>query len=206
MSSPLAWLRGVRGTRAVACCLGVVLLVSLGGCSAPVDEAGSVSQRMPRTEPVHGGHLRVGYALEPTSLDAVLGRSGGDAYYWRQIYDQLVDADRDLNPRPSTSLATSWEISEDPDAITFRLREGVVFHDGTPFDAAAVKFNVDRILAPATKATPRASMTVIGMIGGAALTALFSAWLESILYGVSRHDPATITVLWHNVSYLYISN
>ena len=51
-----------------------------------------------------------------------------------------------------------------------------------------------------------AMMTLIGMIGGAALTALFSAWLESILYGVSRHDPATITVLWHNVSYLYISN
>ena len=159
MSSALTWLRGTVARR-----LAVVLLVGLGGCSAPVDEAGSVSQRMPRSEPVHGGHLRVGYALEPTSLDAVLGRSGGDAYYWRQIYDQLVDADRDLNPRASTSLATSWEISEDPDAITFRLREGVVFHDGTPFDAEAVKFNVDRILDPATKATPRASMTVIDSV------------------------------------------
>ena len=111
--------------------------------------------------PQYGGHLRVGYALEPTSLDAVLGRSGGDAYYWRQIYDQLVDADPDLQPRHSTSLATSWEISTDPHAITFRLRQGVTFHDGTPFDAEAVKFNVERILDPTTKATPRASMTVI---------------------------------------------
>ncbi len=112
-------------------------------------------------EPRRGGHLRVGYALEPTSLDAVLGRSGGDAYYWHQIYDQLVDADPDLFPRPSTSLAQSWEISTEPDAITFYLREGVTFHDGTKFNADAVKFNVERILEPKTMATPRAAMTVI---------------------------------------------
>lgn len=68
MSSALRWLRDTVAHR-----LAVVLLVGLGGCSAPVDEAGSASQRMPRSEPVHGGHLRVGYALEPTSLDAVLG-------------------------------------------------------------------------------------------------------------------------------------
>ena len=142
----------------------VALLVALTGCSPPGDESEQVSLRVARTEPVHGGHLRVGYALEPTSLDAVLGRSGGDAYYWRQIYDQLVDADRELNPRASTSLATSWEISEDPDAITFHLRKGVVFHDGTPFNAEAVKFNVERILDPTTKATPRASMTVIDSV------------------------------------------
>ena len=37
-----------------------------------------------------------------------------------------------------------------------------------------------------------AMMTLIGMLGGAAIAALFSGWLESILYGVSRHDPATI--------------
>ena len=112
-------------------------------------------------QPRYGGHLRVGYTLEPMSLDAVLGRSGGDAYYWRQIFDQLVDADPDLTPRPATSLATSWQISEDPHAITFELRRGVTFHDGAPFNAEAVKFNVERILDPATMATPRASMTVL---------------------------------------------
>ena len=37
-----------------------------------------------------------------------------------------------------------------------------------------------------------AMMTLIGMIGGAAIAALFSGWLRTILYGVSRHDPATI--------------
>ena len=40
-----------------------------------------------------------------------------------------------------------------------------------------------------------ATMTLIGMIGGAAIAALFSGWLESILYGVGRHDPATIAAV-----------
>ncbi|MYE14220.1 MAG: ABC transporter substrate-binding protein, partial [Gammaproteobacteria bacterium] len=115
-------------------------------------------------QPQYGGHLRIAYTNEPMSLDAVLGRSGGDAYYWRQIFDQLVDADPDLTPRPATSLATSWEISEAPHAITFELRQGVRFHDGTPFNAEAVKFNVERILDPATMATPRASMPVIDSV------------------------------------------
>ena len=49
----------------------------------------------------------------------------------------------------------------DPDSITFQLREGVVFHDGTAFNAEAVKYNIDRILDPDTIATPRASLAVI---------------------------------------------
>jgi len=158
------WRRTSRGL--LACLIG---LLALAGCATEeAGGAGRVAGYEPRAAdpvdaegPRYGGHLRIAYLTEPTSLDAVLGRSGGDAYYWRQIYDQLVDADPDLRPRPSTSLATSWEIATDPDSITFHLREGVTFHDGTPFDAAAVKFNVERVLDPKTLATPRASMTVI---------------------------------------------
>lgn len=112
-------------------------------------------------KPQYGGHLRVGFNLEPTSLDPIAGRSGGDAYYWRQMFDELVDSDQSGNPDASTSLAVSWEVSQNPDAMTFTLRKGVVFHDGTPFNAEAVKKNVDRILDPANKATPRSGMAVI---------------------------------------------
>ena len=45
-------------------------------------------------------------------------------------------------------LAKSWEISEDGLTYTFKLQEGVLFHDGTPFNAEAVKFNIDRQLPP----------------------------------------------------------
>ncbi|MFW5696044.1 MAG: ABC transporter substrate-binding protein, partial [Alkalispirochaeta sp.] len=44
------------------------------------------------------------------------------------------------------ALATDWEISEDGTVYTFELRQGVTFHDGTPFNAEAVKFNFDRML------------------------------------------------------------
>jgi ABC-type transport system substrate-binding protein len=146
----------------------ILILGMLVGCGAGGERASSVRDEGPieTTAQGHqyGGHLRVGYTIEPTSLDAVLGRSGGDAYYWHQIFDQLVDANPDLSPRVSTSLATSWEISTDPDSITFNLRRGVTFHDGTPFNAEAVKFNIERILDPATVATPRASLTVIDSV------------------------------------------
>jgi peptide/nickel transport system substrate-binding protein len=114
--------------------------------------------------PKYGGHLRVGYALEPTSLDPIVGRSGGDTYYFRQMFDQLVDADQAGAPDASSSLATAWEISENPHAITFTLREGVKFHDGSPFNAEAVKKNIERVLDPATKATPRSAFTIVSSI------------------------------------------
>src|SRR5262249_20568301 len=46
-------------------------------------------------------------------------------------------------------LAESWTVSPDGLVYTFKLRKGVVFHDGTPFDAKAVKWNFDRIKDPA---------------------------------------------------------
>src|SRR5215471_8782451 len=49
-------------------------------------------------------------------------------------------------------LADSWSISPDAKAYTFKLRRGVKFHDGTPLNAEAVKFTMDRVVAPETKA------------------------------------------------------
>jgi peptide/nickel transport system substrate-binding protein len=49
-------------------------------------------------------------------------------------------------------LAESWDISPDATVYTFKLKKGVTFHDGTPFNGAAVKFTFDRVIDPATKA------------------------------------------------------
>lgn len=106
------------------------------------------------------GQLGWGSAQEPVrlvfaqgtdaeTLDAHGVTSSPNAIHMEAIYDTLVTYDEDLNIIPR--LATAWEISEDGMAITFRLREGVTFHDGTPFNAEAVVFNIERLLNPETR-------------------------------------------------------
>ena len=72
------------------------------------------------------------------------------------IHDNLVAQLPDGTIAPW--LATEWEVSEDGKSYTFRLRQDVKFHDGTPFNAEAVKFNYDRIINPETKAANSAAL------------------------------------------------
>ncbi|WP_425290222.1 ABC transporter substrate-binding protein [Arsenicitalea aurantiaca] len=89
--------------------------------------------------------LIVGQIAEPQSLDPHTVTAANDFRIVVNIYDGLVRyADGTLEVEPA--LATDWEISEDGLTYTFTLREGVNFHDGTPFNAEAVKFNFDRML------------------------------------------------------------
>lgn len=91
------------------------------------------------------GVLIVGQIAEPKSLDPAAVTAANDFRIVVNIYDGLVRyADGSLEVEPA--LAESWDISEDGLAYTFHLREGVTFHDGTPFNAEAVKFNFDRML------------------------------------------------------------
>ena len=62
------------------------------------------------------------------------------------LLDKLVYFGPDGKPKPW--LAESWEVSKDEKEITFNLRQGVKFHDGTDFNASAVKFHFDTILDP----------------------------------------------------------
>jgi peptide/nickel transport system substrate-binding protein len=90
---------------------------------------------------------------EPISLDpANTALAGLDPV--RLIFDTLVVLGPDLTARPA--LAESWSVSPDGTAYTFRLRRGVRFHDGTPLDAAAVRFNLDR----ATGSEAKANFTI----------------------------------------------
>lgn len=87
----------------------------------------------------------VGQIAEPQSLDPHAVTAVNDFRILVNVYDGLVRfADGSLEVEPS--LAESWEIAEDGLTYTFKLREGVTFHDGTPFDAEAVKFNFERML------------------------------------------------------------
>jgi peptide/nickel transport system substrate-binding protein len=72
-----------------------------------------------------------------------------------QIYDSLIYLDESGTVHPG--LATEWTFSEDNLTVTYKLREGVLFHDGTPFDATIVQQTVARHRDPAT-ASPTSYM------------------------------------------------
>ncbi|GGH37426.1 peptide/nickel transport system substrate-binding protein [Cribrihabitans marinus] len=100
---------------------------------------------MPAAAQTPPGVLIVGQIAEPKSLDPAAVTAVNDFRILVNVYEGLTRyKSGTLEVEPG--LATSWEISEDGTEYTFTLREGVTFHDGTPFNAEAVKFNFDRML------------------------------------------------------------
>ncbi|MBV9565232.1 MAG: ABC transporter substrate-binding protein, partial [Bradyrhizobium sp.] len=98
-----------------------------------------------------GGSITVGQELDIPGFDplkvGVYDTSANTAA--GAIFDTLTSLDDKGEPQPK--LALSWSHSEDFKTWTFKLRPGVKFHDGTPFNAQAVKENFDRQKDPANK-------------------------------------------------------
>src|SRR3954449_7262448 len=93
--------------------------------------------------PLDAATLRVGLQDDPDALDPATSGTYTGRFVFAALCDKLVDIAPDLSIVPQ--LATSWEWAPDRKSITLHLRQGVKFHDGTPFDAEAVKFNIDRM-------------------------------------------------------------
>ena len=94
------------------------------------------------TMPGYAQTLRFGLAEDPDVLDPTLARTFVGRVVFAALCDKLFDVDEKLNIVPQ--LATAYEWSADRKALTLKLRRGVTFHDGEKFDAAAVKFNIER--------------------------------------------------------------
>jgi peptide/nickel transport system substrate-binding protein len=92
------------------------------------------------------GTLRVGLESDPPNMDPHRSTAAVDRQVYQNLFDKLLDTDENLQIIPM--LATSWTISKDGKTVTLKLRQGVRFHDGTPFDANAVKYNFDRMQDP----------------------------------------------------------
>ncbi|QQP92180.1 ABC transporter substrate-binding protein [Skermanella sp. TT6] len=101
--------------------------------------------RNPAASQIPDEVLVVGQIAEPKSLDPHAVTATNDFRILMNLYDGLVRF-RSGTLEVEPALARSWKVSEDGRTYTFHLRDGVAFHDGTPFDAEAVKFNFDRML------------------------------------------------------------
>ena len=86
--------------------------------------------------------LRIGLNDDPDALDPTISRAYTGRLVFAAVCDKLFDVTPDLKIVPQ--LATGHEWATDQRSITIRLRPGVKFHDGEPFNAEAVKFNIER--------------------------------------------------------------
>lgn len=104
--------------------------------------------------PTHGGSLVEGAVGTPRFLNPLLAASGPDTDLTALVYSGLVRPAFDSTYVPD--LAESYDISDDGTVYTFKLREGLVFHDGQPLTAADVLFTVAMAQNPEVKSTRRA--------------------------------------------------
>merc|ERR1712023_138165 len=87
--------------------------------------------------------LTIALQLEPPHLDPTSAAAGAiDSVLYANVFEGLTRFTETGEVVPG--LAESWEISDDGLTYTFRLRDGVTFHDGTTMDAEDVKFSLDR--------------------------------------------------------------
>ncbi|GLO64800.1 glutathione ABC transporter substrate-binding protein [Oceanobacillus kimchii] len=122
----------------------VVIGFILVGCASEPDESGAEGNGDGQAQQ-EGGDLVIATVSDAVALDpaGVNDVPSFDVQY--NIFEKLVKHDSDMNLQPS--LAKSWETVDD-NTWQFELQEGVTFHDGEPFNAEAVKANIERMLDP----------------------------------------------------------
>src|SRR5919197_4863458 len=126
--------------RTLAACLTAgVLLLACGGTSG---------SNQSTTGPKQGGTLTTAIGIDPDTLDPAAQTTTTVGQIVLMMVEPLATVDQNGKVQPV--LATKWEMAPDAMSYTFTLRQGVKFSDGEPFNAQAVKFNLDRLLSPTT--------------------------------------------------------
>ena len=113
-----------------------------------------------------GPTLRVGVGALPATLDPATAIDGPAALIARQVFDTLVQY-REGGSDVEAGLATEWAVSRDGLAWTFRLRDGVRFHDGTPLTAAHAAASLERQVFPGHALAPSAPAVAPRLFRGA---------------------------------------
>src|SRR5690348_1860950 len=126
----------------------VALAVVAGACApassgpSATSSGGGAATASAAPKANYGGTITFALENDVSNLDPMLSSLFVDRNIHYAIYDSLVRVDTKGNIIPW--LAEKWTTSSDGKTVTFNLRQGVKFQDGTPFDAASVKWNIER--------------------------------------------------------------
>jgi peptide/nickel transport system substrate-binding protein len=138
--------------------------------------------------------VRIGVVLEPPLLDPTAGAAEAiDIVVYQNVFEGLTRIDQNGAVEPA--LAESWTISEDQKTYTFKLRDGVTFHDGTTFDAEDVKFSFERIVAEdSTNAHPEffKPITKIDIIDPLTIQFTLDKVIGRFLFDLGRGDAVIV--------------
>jgi peptide/nickel transport system substrate-binding protein len=118
--------------------------VLLAACSGGQQPAGGGTSPSVGAKAVYGGTVTFALEDDPIDFDPLRSRAFIDRNVHYQIYDSLVRIDS--SGKIVQWLAEKWDIAPDGKSITFTLRKDVKFHDGSVFDAEAVKWNIERYI------------------------------------------------------------
>ena len=153
-------IRGRRITRTalLATVVSSAFALLVSGCSTP----DSTSNQSGTTSGSTSGTLVVGVTSEADTLFPWKATQFQAVNVMQTLYGTLTEFDQDLNVVPG--LAQSWEISTDGLTVTFHLRSGVTFHDGSVFDSADVKYSLDAIMDEATAAVSASSLASVTQV------------------------------------------
>jgi peptide/nickel transport system substrate-binding protein len=160
---------------------------------APATTANSPSSSKPTSSAVFGGTLKI---IQPPSL-ANLGYPGAidqpnDPIYSRPAVETLVGMDPNGTGNPVPLLATSWQYSSDGKSLTFNLRKGVKFQDGTDFNADAVKYCLD-----AFKKGPKKDLNSVSSID--------VLDQSTVRLNLSSYDPALLSNMSNDRASMIVS-
>lgn len=123
---------------------------------------GMLSAPVAAESPKAGGTLTVGLAADIQHFDVFQALGYEAIWALGNLHAGLVRVD--ANGQIVPDMAQSWEVKDEGRTYVFQLQPGITFHDGTPADAEAIKWNLEYIIDPANKANTRVFFTPVASV------------------------------------------
>lgn len=174
-------MRKIARKALVAALTGVGIAAVLSGAPAGADS------------PQSGGTLTIGFPSDTKTLNPMFSVQFTERQVLYLVYDTLTKLGTDFSINPE--LATSWDVENDGKRIVFHLRQGVKFHDGTDFDAEAVKWNIEQRLDEAVASPQRKQLEPV-------IESLEVIDKHTVAFNLKKQFPALLGMLGQRAGFM----